>query len=177
MGIAVIATIVESLLAITRPRFFETELGFQGELLAELRARLANVGLPGDAVVEQEYQKRLRDHGIDVRPDLIVHIQTPAGGNRRQGNFAVFELNRSAGPHEASEDFENLDTVLQALDYPIGVFINIASSRTQAASYRGPFKDRIHFLAVRLRNGQVHLKHAYYEGEAVVEERRVREAG
>ena len=43
----------EALEAITEPRFFATERGFQGELLAELRARLHEAYFPGDPVVEQ----------------------------------------------------------------------------------------------------------------------------
>ena len=165
-----IPTITACMRRITRPRFFETELGFQGELLAELRGALPRAGLPGDAVVEQEYQKRLRDHGINVRPDLIVHVQTPTGGNRRQNNFVVFELNHQAGPKEVREDFDNLDAVLRALDYPLGVFVNVASGRTQAAHYRGPFRDRVHFFAVRLRNNAVELRHECYDGDTLVEE-------
>jgi hypothetical protein len=86
------------------------------------------------SIVEQEYQKRLPDHGIRVRPDIIIHIPTLVGGNRRLGNFAVFELNLRAGEIEAREDFANLDAVLGALDYPLGVFINIDSTHTQVAS-------------------------------------------
>ena len=165
-----IPTIVTCLRSIHRPRFFDTELGFQGELLAELRGALPGVGLTGDAVVEQEYQKRLGAHGIDVRPDLIVHVQTPAGGNTHENNFAVFELNHKAGPKEVQEDFANLDAVLRALDYPLGVFVNIGTSRTQAARYQGPFKDRIHFFAVRLRKDVVELRHAFYADGHLVEE-------
>ncbi len=165
-----IATISECLQRIRYPRFFDTELGFQGELLAELRAALPELGLPGDAVVEQEYQKRLREHGINVRPDLIIHVQTPPGGNRRENNFVVFELNRKAGPAEVQEDFNNLDTILAALDYPLGVFINVASGRTQAIHYRGPFRDRMHFFAVRLRKNIVEVRHGYYGGGTIVEE-------
>lgn len=29
--------------------------------------------LPDDPVIQQEYQKRLRHHGIKIRPDIIVH--------------------------------------------------------------------------------------------------------
>ena len=67
---------------ITEPRFFATERGFQGELLAELRARLHEAYFPGDPVVEQEYQKRMREHDIRIRPDLIVHIPFERGLTR-----------------------------------------------------------------------------------------------
>jgi len=166
----VISIIVECIRSVRQPRFFETERGYQGELLAELRARLPQANLPGDAIVEQEYQKRLRDHCINIRPDIIIHVPTPAGGIRRQGNFAVFELNLRAGPAEANEDFANLDAVLDALDYPLGVFVNIASSRTQAMHYSGRFRERLHFFAVRRTRDGIQLRHAYCHDGGIIEE-------
>lgn len=164
-----IPTIVTALRAVTNARFFETERGYQGELLAELRSALPDLALDGDAIVEQEYQKRIRDHGIDRRPDIIIHVPTPAGEDRREGNFAVFELNFRCGPAEAQEDFENLDTVIGALNYPLGVFVNIDSARTQAAHYAGPYRDRIHFFAVRLVDGAVTVRHAFWNGDHLVD--------
>ena len=64
--------IVESLRCVRAARFFETERGYQGEFLAELRVKLPHAGLPGDAIVEQEYQKRLPAHGVKVRPDVMT---------------------------------------------------------------------------------------------------------
>lgn len=165
-----IPAILAALRAVSKLRFFDTERGYQGELLAELRAALPDLGLPGDAIVEQEYQKRFIPHGITVRPDIIVHVPTQAGGNRRRGNFAVIELKRSAGPAKAQEDFESLDAVIGALHYPLAVFVNIRSGRTQAAHYRGPYRDRLHFFAVRLVNGLVQVRHAHYNGQRLVEE-------
>lgn len=155
--------IVESLRSVRDARFFATERGYQGEFLAELRARLPHVGLPGDAIVEQEYQKRLPDHGVKVRPDIIIHVPTRAGGNRRQGNFAVIELKRRAGQTDARKGFANLDAVIGALDYPLGVFVNIDSSLTQVADYSGGFADRLHFFAVRLTGPRVQLRHAHLQ--------------
>ncbi len=164
-----VSMIVDSLRSVRRARFFETERGYQGELLAELRARLPQAALPGDPIVEQEYQKRLFDHGIKVRPDIIIHVPTPAGGNRRRGNFAVFELNLRAGQAEAREDFASLDAVLGALDYPLGVFVNIASTRTHAAHYSGTFRERLHFFAVRHGRRRLQLTHAYYLDGKIIE--------
>lgn len=161
--------IVESLRCVRDARFFETERGYQGEFLAELRARFPHAGLPGDAIVEQEYQKRLPDHGVKVRPDIIVHVPTPAGGNRRHGNFAVFELKRRAGQAAARKGFANLDAVLGALDYPLGVFVNIDSSVTQIAHYSGKFAERLHFFAVRPTGRRVQLRHAYFRDGLVIE--------
>ena len=36
---------------------------------------------------------------------------------------------------EATEDFDNLDAVIGALNYPLGIFVNIDSVRTQAVHY------------------------------------------
>lgn len=165
-----IPVIIGCLRTVKNARFYETERGYQGELLAVLRSQLALASLPGDAIVEQEYQKRLPAHGINVRPDIIVHVPTLAAHDRRENNFIVFELNLRAGSTEAEEDFSNLDAVIAALDYRLGVFVNIGTDRTQAAHYSGPFKDRLHFFAVRRIEGTVELRHAYYSGRALVEE-------
>jgi hypothetical protein len=165
----VIDVVARSLASVTQPRFYETERGFQGEFLAIFRAALPAAGLPGDAIVEQEYQKRLREHGITVRPDIIVHIPTPVGGNRRRGNFAVFELKLAARAAEAQEDFASLDAVLGALDYPLGIFVNIAAPETHAELYGGPFPGRIHCFAVQLIQRRVRVAHAWFNGTRFVE--------
>jgi hypothetical protein len=161
--------IVTALCAVSTPRFFETERGYQGELLAELRAALPALGLPGDTIVEQEYQKTLPVHKINITPDIIIHVPAAEGGNRNIGNSAVFELNFQAGPTEARGDFLNLDTVVGALDYPLGVFVNIDSARTEAAHYQGDYLGRIHFFAVRLIDGVVQVRHAYFTKDGLVE--------
>ena len=163
--------IKQALRNVRNPEFFTNELSYQGELLAELRMQLPGAGLPEDVIVQQEYQKRLKDHDINVRPDIIIHVPTREGGNRRRGNFVVFELNRKAGPTESQEDFSNLDTVLEALGYPMGVFVNIASGRTQGAHYHGEFRLRLHCFAARLVGGRLLLKYAHWpDGEQLREE-------
>jgi hypothetical protein len=159
-----IPSITAALRAVSTPRFFDTERGYQGEFLAELHAALRAIGMPGGAILEQEAQKTLAAHGINIRPDLIVHVPTVAGGNRAVGNFTVFEFKLRGGPRKAQEDFDNLDAIIGALNYPLGVFVNINSTRTQAATYAGPYRDRIHFFAVRRVDGAVQVKHAYYNG-------------
>jgi hypothetical protein len=64
----------EAVAAIKEPRLFSTERGYQGALIHELKNRIANAEFPGDPVVEQEYQKTLLHDGINIRPDLIIHI-------------------------------------------------------------------------------------------------------
>lgn len=162
--------IKDALHRVTPARFFESERGFQAEFLANLRATLPAARLPGDPIVEQEYQKRLKEHGIRLRPDIIIHVPTLPGGDRREGNFAAFALKLAAGTAKARMAFEALDAVLHALDYPLGVFVNIASQKTHAEQYRGQYPDRIHCFAVWRNEDQVHLRHAYYRGTSLVEE-------
>ena len=156
---------------VKNPHFFSTELGYQGELLAEIRSLLPNVDLPNSVVVQQEYQKRLAAHDTNVRPDVIIHVPTARGGNRKRDNFVVFELNRKAGPKEVQEDFTNLDTAMEKLQYPLAVFLNIASGRTQAAHYRGAFKARLHCFAVSpTRQGGISIKHGYWQNDQLIQE-------
>ncbi len=166
-----IDVVTRSLAAVRHPRFYETERGFQGEFLAALRTELPEAGLPGDAIVEQEYQKRLREHGMTTRPDIIVHVPTLMGGDRRRGNFLVCELKLAARPEDAQEDFARLDAVLAALDYPLGVFVNVAADETHAGLYQGRFPVRIHCIAVHLNQGRVTIKHAAFDGERFVDRR------
>src|SRR5437667_12482501 len=37
----------------------------------------------------QEHQKRLPFHSVRVRPDIVIHVPSPARGDRREGNSAV----------------------------------------------------------------------------------------
>ncbi len=164
-----IRTIMDCLRSVRQARFFDTERGYQGEFLAELRARLPRAALPGGAIVEQEYQKRLPAHGIRVRPDIIIHVPTLPGGNHQQGNFVVFELKLRAGRAKAREAFINLDAVLGPLDYPLGVFVNIASSHTQAAHYDGAFGERFHFFAVQPTERRIQVTYAYYRDGTIIE--------
>lgn len=46
-----------ALRAITTPRFYETERGFQGELLVGLQRAIPQGFLPDRVIIEQEYQK------------------------------------------------------------------------------------------------------------------------
>jgi len=83
----------DSLSSIDNPHFYNTELGFQGELVAEIRKRLPELEIDG-AIVQQEYQKRMKDHGFRIRPDIIIHIpfEQTSFNSRQEGNFLVIEL-------------------------------------------------------------------------------------
>lgn len=124
----------EALASIGERRFFASERGYQGELIAELQRRLGDVGLPGSPIVEQEYQKTLPHHGITIRPDLIVHIPFERGrtATRQDGNFVAIELKRNATSKEADEAFGSLLLMARCLRYPATVFINVDGRYTHA---------------------------------------------
>src|SRR5256886_12182198 len=109
-----LACLRESLAAITAPRFFQTERGYQGALLTQLTGCLQ---LPDYGIVEQEYQKKARLHSLTVRPDIIVHepFNPDRHGARTEGNVAVVELKLRATPADALADFESLRAMLDVL--------------------------------------------------------------
>jgi hypothetical protein len=164
-----IDAVIRALTAITNARFFETERGFQGAFQANLVAALGD-RVPPEAIVEEEYQKRIKIHGIRRRPDVIVHTPTQAGGDFRAGNFAVFALKLRANPSDARQDFEALDAMFAALHYPLGAFINIGDDRTHAEQYGGAFHDRVHTFAVWQSNGLTHVRHGWHNDGQLLHE-------
>ena len=144
----------EALEAITEPRFFATERGFQGELLAGLRARLHEAYFPGDPVVEQEYQKRMREHDIRIRPDLIVHIpfERDLTRVRRDGNFVAVEIKRDINDVPAA--FENLAVIERALDYALTVLVMVNSPDTCAGQCPADIAPKTVCFAAQLENGK-----------------------
>ncbi|MCZ2808749.1 MAG: hypothetical protein O2V44_05290 [Candidatus Bathyarchaeota archaeon] len=155
---ALVETFRNSLLSITNARFYETERGFQGELSAELRTRLKKLEING-AIVEQEYQKRMREHGFRIRPDLVIHIPFEGAEfeSRSQGNFVVVELKLRASRNSARADYENLKGMCQKLGYPLAIFINIDSDETFIDECSPPGDGSIHAFAVRLNEGEVQI--------------------
>jgi hypothetical protein len=149
----IIKCIRASLEAITAPRYFLTERGFQGQLLVQLSRRLH---LPDREIVEQEYQKRQRHHGLTVRPDIIIHepFDPARHAGRTEGNRAVVELKLNATTAEAAEDFESLAAMIQVLHYPLGVFVNIASTITHANLVPEVVQGRVVAFAVTLQDGK-----------------------
>ncbi|MGA7077087.1 MAG: hypothetical protein WBQ43_05150 [Terriglobales bacterium] len=140
---------------IREPRFFHTERGFQGELLAQLRNRLQDAELPGDPIVEQEYQKTIPVHGLNIRPDIIVHIPFERGraDHRDQGNFVAMELKLRSTENEARGDFANLEQMKRELGYPLTIFINIDSDETYADLCPEGIAGQTVCYAVRLEDG------------------------
>src|SRR5437588_9939027 len=149
----IIECIRDSLTTITAPRFYRTERGFQGELLVQLSRRLH---LLDREIAEQEYQKRQRDHGLTVRPDIIIHepFDPVRGGARTEGNRAVVELKLNATAAQAADDFESLAAMIQVLHYPLGVFVNIASTVTHASLVPAAVRGRVIAFAVTLQDGK-----------------------
>jgi hypothetical protein len=165
-----LTVIKNALAAIREPRFYESERGFQGELLSELRARMSDLSVPGDAIVEQEYQKTIPNHGLKIRPDLIIHIPTAQGGDRKVGNFVAIELKLNARQSGADAAFSNLNLMMDKLAYPLGIFVNIAAMETYAAKYSGGFSHRLHFFAVNLGSHGVTVRHDYFRDDLLVTE-------
>lgn len=139
----------DALTAITAQRFFQTERGYQGALRAQLHERLR---LPDHTIVEQEYQKQAGQHGLTIRPDIVVHepFNPERHSARTEGNVAVIELKLRATTAEAVADFRNLRSMLDALHYPLGVFINIDSAVTYADLVPQDVVGRIACFAVML---------------------------
>lgn len=146
----------ESLRSISEPVLFGDERGFQGAVLHELNARLGRGVLPDDPVIQQEYQKRIRAHGLKIRPDIIAHIPFERGvvQGRDEGNFVAIELKRRATAKEATQAFASLTQMKEFLHYPLTVFINVDSDETHAALCPASLADQTVCLAVRLVEGK-----------------------
>ncbi|PLT19472.1 hypothetical protein CXP34_05765 [Ralstonia mannitolilytica] len=154
--------------AITTPRFYETERGFQGELLAGLQRAIPAGFLPDRTIIEQEYQKRLLVHGLAVRPDIIVHepFDSSRHRSRRERNVAVMELKLAATAESAAADMESLVRMMEILEYPLAVFLNIASEVTHADVVPAAWRERIACFAVSLRNGEAHVVRSTWAEQA-----------
>lgn len=146
-----LTSVREALAAIAQPRFFDTERGYQGQLLVELGARLQ---LPNAAIVEQEYQKQAQMHGLNIRPDIIIHepFDPERHHTRADGNFAVMELKRRASSADARDDFRSLAQMLDVLRYRLGIFINIDSRMTHSKLVPADLHGRVACFAVILTN-------------------------
>jgi hypothetical protein len=148
-----LAVLGEALADIREPRFFKTERGYQGELLAALKTRLRDAKFHGDPIVEQEHQKRIVPHGIRIRPDLIIHIPFDRGVTKRraEGNFVAIELKRNK--KEVAEAFDNLRKLKEHLKYPLTVFVMIDSANTYADLCPEIIAAQTVCFAVRLEEG------------------------
>lgn len=159
-----IAALQESLQNIVEPAFYRDERGFQGELLQKLNACLGHGVLPEDSVIQQECQKRSRDHGIKIRPDIIVHIPFERGvvKGHDQGNFIAIELKRKATSKQASQAFVSLTKMKKVLKYPLTVFINVDSANTHVAMCPKSIAEQTLCFAVWLHDGKPIVKMEQY---------------
>lgn len=109
--------------------------------------------------MEQEYQKRAEDHGLTIRPDIIIHVPFNRGRfpDRTKGNYAVIQLKRRGGIKKALNDYCNLALMCEILDYGIGVFINVDSEIPHLKDYEGHAKEKLYGFAVQLQDGRVVL--------------------
>ncbi len=147
----------QALEAVPHPFFAMTELGFQGQLLTQLDKEIPQHLLPQGALLQQEYQKTMAHHHLTIRPDIIIHEPFDAGRHksRKDGNVAVIELKRMASEEEALGDFDSLVKMLDVLEYPLGVFINIGAQVTFAGLIPAAAKGRIVCMAAALVDGTV----------------------
>ncbi|MEA2033564.1 MAG: hypothetical protein U9N41_08285 [Euryarchaeota archaeon] len=160
----VIEIIIEALKKVNNPRFFKTERGYQGRFACAMYEVMDDKGIfPDDAILEEEYQKRLNEHGTGQRPDLIVHIPTEISGlaNTSKNNLVVFAFKKNATLKKVGEDFYKLDVMFKELEYPLGIFINIGTLHTHIDKYRGNYKERLHFFSVVMKNVEVKIVHAF----------------
>lgn len=150
----------QAIAAIKEPRFYETERGYQGELLVELAVRIRNdTHFPDNPILEQEYQKRANDHGINIRPDIILHVPFERGGfsSHSEGNFVAIELKLRASEADAEGDFGSLAKMYHALDYALLIFLNIDSEKTFASVCPAAISANTVCLAVKLENGILNI--------------------
>ena len=155
-----LAMIPAALKSVKNPRLYESERGFQGELLSNLREQLPNLGTLRDyPLVEQEYQKRLKDHGLTIRPDIIIHcpFEQNKHESRSDGNLAVFELKLRASRATARIVYERLITICDELNYQLGIFINIGSRETHYEQSPAAQDERIMSFSVSLNEGRVEV--------------------
>jgi len=167
----IIEATIEALCSVTNPRLFHTERGYQGAFFCALQRVLEEKGIvDGACILEMEYQKSGR-HGTRQRPDIILHVPVEISDSAvTENNFAVWALKREAGTERAMEDFQKLDAMLDHLKYPLGFFINIASTSHHLEEYKGDFLDRLVAIAVNLRETTLVIKSARWLDGNLVEE-------
>ena len=80
-----LAALHSAMLSITEARYFESERGYQGALIAQLEIRLAGLSFADRPIIEQEYQKTFPAHGITIRPDILLHVPFERGRLKTDG--------------------------------------------------------------------------------------------
>lgn len=67
------------------------------------------------------------------------------------------ELKRAATAEKAAADIESLVQMMEILEYPLAIFLNIASEVTHAEVVPTEWRERIVCFAVNLRNGEAQV--------------------
>ena len=144
--------VLDSVSSIKEKRFFETERGYQGELLSEIHSRLKDQEWAGDPILEQECQKRLGLHGLTIRPDIIIHIPFERGNvkERQDGNFCVIELKLRASQRDIQGDLKKLSDMCNLLRYGCGIFVNIDTLKMFSAADFCDLKGPLYYIATAL---------------------------
>jgi hypothetical protein len=150
-----VAALRKAMQGIFDPRFYETERGYQGALIAQLTIHLDIAALNGNPIIEQEYQKTLPRHGITIRPDIIIHIPSRPNSDddRSFGNFVAIEIKRGATDVEAKLDYDSLALLAHRLAYPLTIFINIDSDDDHRRSCPPEITEQTISVSVRLEDG------------------------
>lgn len=168
---AFIEIVITALKEINSPRFFKTERGFQGRFAIALYKILGENNIFQDGtIIEEEYQKKLKLHGIKQRPDLIIHvpIESSHSSNRKENNYVVFAFKLSGNKTKVMKDFEKLNELIEKLDYSLGIFININSLNSFLGEYQGPNKDKLHEFCIKQINGKLKLRYAHFQEEKII---------
>jgi hypothetical protein len=158
-----INALVSAIDRVREPRLFCTERGYQGQLAAQLD-RLLDAEPSGITrpLVEEEYQKRAKVHGINLRPDIVVHIPFDRGVSptRRHDNYLVVLLKFAARKTTADKDFEQLSIICSKLEYPIGAFLNIASTDLWLPGYTSTIGGgfTLYEFAITLKDSQPQIR-------------------
>jgi len=162
--------VVEALRAVTAPRFFRTERGYQGRLYCALQEALDRRGVLKNGIMLEMECQTAGCHRMTQRPDIILHVPAEESDAAvDENNFAVLALKRRASADQALDDFRKLDEMCAVLRYPLAVFINVDSEDHHLERYVGPFGDRLHAFAVRSEEGALRITHAWREAERVRE--------
>jgi len=170
----IIKIVAKALKNMDSSRFFKTERGFQGRFACALYERFdAKKIFQDDTIIEEEYQKRIKNHGTRLRPDLIIHVpvESTHSSDTTENNFVVFAFKKQADEDKAKEDFKKLDEIFRVLKYPLGIFVNINKAKSFLNKYSGSFKNRIHEFCIRQTNDKLDILHAYFQDDEVVTER------
>lgn len=167
----ILFAIEKALKIINNPIYFDDERAYQAELYRILGNEIYGIG-PQLSMIQSECPKTNRKHGMNKRPDIIIHIPSMITGSPvNEDNFAVIELKYKSSPSKAIYDFNKMNKMFETLNYPIGIFINVNSTRTLLEHYTGKFEDRIHSFSVASINGQPKIIHSYFvDGCVVVDE-------